>query len=197
MNKCSVCEKEIPKGATECSAVCNQEASRRFRAGPVADARSTFASAMRKMLQPKPRELQPQLEVPMIIVKHRWKRQRNEVSGSVVLGFNDKGIARVPDVGNNRVAVETYCRFSKGLAQVVTAEPKVIEMEAAPPETSEEKVGMLDVPVGMSEKEVIEKLEGAAKAVSEEVMTSVKSPAVKPAKKKPLKKKIADKKSKD
>jgi hypothetical protein len=171
------------------------------------------------MLQPKPRELQPQVEVPMILVKHRWKRNRSDVSGSVVLGFDKNGIAKVPDVGNNRPAVETYCRHSKGLAEIVTEDviapaameeaPLVSVEEAkgskgsfkpvgkAPAEKEEvapeRVVGTLDVPAGMSGDEVVERLRGAAEVASEEVMTSAKEdkpPAEKPAKKKsPSKKK--------
>jgi hypothetical protein len=91
----------------------------------------------------------------MILVKHRWKQNKTEVSGSLVLGFDDKGIARVPDIGNNRTAVETYCRFSKGLAKIVTA------------------AGMLDV-TGIPEEEVVEKL----KKVSTEIPATGKVPKV-------------------
>lgn len=119
MNKCSICEKEIQAGATECSLACMNEASRKFIAGPAAKARSVFASAMRKMLEPKAKELVPQKEVSTIVVRHKSKKNKSQSVGSIVLGFDNYGIARVPDVGSNRVDVEAYCKHSKGLAEIV------------------------------------------------------------------------------
>jgi hypothetical protein len=95
------------------------EASRKFRAGPAADARAIFTSAMRKMLEPTPKELQPKKEVSNIIVKHKRKKNKAVSAGSVVLGFDSYGVALVPDIGNNRSEVEAYCRYSKGLAEIV------------------------------------------------------------------------------
>lgn len=210
MAKCSICEKEVPQGATECSLTCNQEASSRFKAGTAADARSAFGSAMRKMLQPKPRELQEQLEVPMIVVKHRWKKNRNDVAGSVVLGFNDEGIAKVPNMGNNRTAVETYCRFSKGLAKIV--DPEVVEKPVAPKKKAPEEFKKVTTNIPTTEKtplvsakEVVDSkggfrpIEKTRPASTKEVMTSAmteeKPAAEKISKKKTFKKKTVGKKS--
>lgn len=66
----------------------------------------------------------------MILVKHRWLKNRNIVAGSVVISFDTDGVAKVPDVGGNRNAVEIYCRFSKGLAKIV--EPAKEEVQEAP-----------------------------------------------------------------
>jgi hypothetical protein len=129
-----------------------QQASRRFQATKAHSATTAFHAAMRKMLEPKPVEVrEPEPEVPMIKVKHRWKKNKSDLTGSIVLAFNEDGIALVPDVGNNRSYVDVYVKFSKGLAEICTdavpepvttrPEPKaepvkekkaVVEKEAAP-----------------------------------------------------------------
>ena len=154
-------------------------------------ARATFATAMRKMLQANPRELQEQVEVPMILVKHRWKRNRNDVVGSVSLGFDDSGLARVPDVGHNRRSVEVYCKYSKGLAQIVAdEEPKVDPPKPAAPKVDPPKPAPKPEVVKSREPEVV--IVEDTKHVSDLDVTPVEVP-----KKKPTKKIVGKKKSSD
>jgi hypothetical protein len=134
------------------------------------------------MLQPKPRELQAQLEVPVILVKHRWKRHRSDVAGSVVIGFDGDGIAKIPDVGHNRKNVEIYVRNSKGLASFVTEEPPKVEE----PKVEKEKPEPIKV-----KKPKVEPV------VEDNVVTSAKEEAPKVAKKAPKKKPVGPKKKKD
>lgn len=145
-------------------------------------ARANFSQAMAKMLEPA--ERQPPPKVDMIEISHRWKKNRNEVVGSVVISFDKNGIARVPDEGNNRLAVAAYVRQSKGLADYVTAEqpPKP---EAPQPDVKEKL------------KKVEKKAEPKKEALPDQP-TEVKSedtaekedkPAKKPVGKKPVGKK--------
>jgi hypothetical protein len=86
--------------------------------------------------QPSPRR-----DVPMIVVKHRWMKNRNQSFGVTILSFNDEGIARVADVGNARLDVEGYVQHSKGLAKIVPPAVEVLTVpEPLPPvEKVEEK----------------------------------------------------------
>jgi hypothetical protein len=61
----------------------------------------------------------PWKDVPMIVVKHRWMKNRNVTIGSTIISFNNEGLAHVRHVGNAIINVEIYVRNSKGLAEIV------------------------------------------------------------------------------
>lgn len=128
MNKCKICERSIPDEATHCSLKCLGEA-RIKGMNAVFKARASFSESMAKMLKEEPKKVS---KAPMIIVKHRWKKNRLEVSGSTVIAFNEAGIASIPDVGNARLDAETFVRFSRNLAEIVTVEEPQIADAAAP-----------------------------------------------------------------
>ena len=119
MSKCSVCDKPVADGASECSMSCLMQAQQKGQ-GQVSKARQGFNSSINKMMEPK--EARPQQEVSMIKVKHRSMRNRNVVADSVVLSYDHEGIAFVPFMGNNKDIVEFYVRQSKGLAEIVNEE---------------------------------------------------------------------------
>ena len=101
----------------------------------------------------------------MIEVKHRWMVNRNMVEGGVVFSFNHEGIARVQDLGNNRVAAEGLIRNSKGLIDWYDPS-KVVEVtaEPAPKPVSEPKKKLVD-PVKVLESKEPEKVEEPAEEV--------------------------------
>jgi hypothetical protein len=141
---------------------------------------------MKKMLEAKPVELRgPEPEGPMIKIKHRWKRNKSDMCGSIVLGFDEKGIALVEDRGNNRAEVDTYVRFSKGLASVVVDdEVPVHEPEVAKPAPEPEVVKPAPEPEvvlpGTMKTEVVEAMVAEPPTPTadpeEEVMTSTEEP---------------------
>jgi hypothetical protein len=77
----------------------------------------------------------------MIVIKHRWMKNRNVTMGSTIISFNHEGIARIPHVGNAIVNVDIYVKNSKGLAEFVedprqpgsAKNPFPVEAEPEPP----------------------------------------------------------------
>jgi len=55
----------------------------------------------------------------MIYIKHRWMVNRNVTYNTLVISFNEKGIAAIEDRGNNRPLAEGACRFSRGNMEIV------------------------------------------------------------------------------
>lgn len=70
-----------------------------------------------------------QKEVPMILLKHRWMKNRNLVAGTTTVSFNNEGIAKVKDEGNARLDVQQLLKRFSGLLEVV----KVEEASTTPP----------------------------------------------------------------
>lgn len=93
----------------------------------------------------------------MLLVKHRWMKNRNVLSGSLVITFNDQGVAKVPDVGNNRDHVDRFVRNSKGLVSwVEERKPEVVE----PPKAKvEPKAKVVEAKVEEKIEKVEEKVE--------------------------------------
>jgi hypothetical protein len=112
----------------------------------------------------------------MIVVKHRWKKNRSEQIGDLVLMFGEDSIARVPDQGNNRVTVDLAVKFGKGLLEVV--EDKPVQPHKEMPKAKEAPVVVKEVPKAPEAvKEAPKapeptKLGGLTAKDPEEVMTS-------------------------
>lgn len=105
-----------------------------------------------------------QKEVPMILLKHRWMKNRNLVAGTTTVSFNNEGIAKVKDEGNARLDVQQLLRRFSGLLDVVEAE----EASVALPTPAKSPV---KVPVASAVPEKLEpktKEEEAIPEVSEE-----------------------------
>jgi hypothetical protein len=147
-----------------------REASRRFKAGQATDALAVFTSAMRKMLEPTPKELQQKKEVPNIVVKHKQKKNKTASAGSIVLGFDSHGIALVPDVGSNRSDVEAYCRHSNGLAEIV--DTFEVRTTTIPASGSTPRVDLEEIKKGSTFKEI--KHPEADEAVEEKIESKQK-----------------------
>jgi hypothetical protein len=132
--KCIVCEKPVAGSSNVCSASCL------LRAGPLGGkggkkkgkaAVGLLNDVISKSLEGRP---DPWRSVPMIVVKHRWMKDRNHVCGTTVLSFDTEGIARVKDAGNARSDVEIYVRHSKGLAEIGDPAPAAPEPAPKAPE---------------------------------------------------------------
>jgi len=186
MGICSICGKPVVDGATECSFSCLMQAGQEGFKG-IVKARNTLNTALEEML--KPINKKPQQETNnMIKVKHRWMVNRNVVADSIVLSFNQDGIAYVPDVGSNRGMVEFYVRHSKGLAEIIEEE-KVVERVAAIPEKKEkasipEKKVEKKEEVKEEEKKVEKKEEVKEDKVDEKQIDKKSVKKIKPVKKK-------------
>lgn len=113
----------------------------------------------------------------MIKIKHRWKKNKSDLCGSIVLAFDKDGIATVADVGNNRVEVDTYVRFSKGLASVVDESDPVVVKGTLKDEVVEVMTSAKEEPEEEPEIKVEKKLE-------EELSFKKTPPKKKPTKKK-------------
>lgn len=132
MNECSVCGKQIPEPATECSIRCLQEVGQQSMAG-ISKARSAFTQAFQKMMTPDAGRLPKLPEVPMICVKHRWMKNRNLVQGTVIFSFDKEGMARIPDQGDNRRTVDFIVAGSRGLMRLWEKEKTVETTPVSPP----------------------------------------------------------------
>lgn len=189
MAKCSVCEKPVPAGVSLCSTKCMVEAGVKAQ-GRISDARQKFFAAMNKMLEPQ-QPSERRSEESMIKLKHRWLRNRNLVSGSVILSFNGEGIALVPDVGNSRLDVDACIRSSRGLIEYVVDEPAAKPVIGVPKPEPKKPV-KVDIP-----EEKVEVRRGPEPKVHEEedvviepaVDRSDKPITKSPVKKSPIKKK--------
>lgn len=103
----------------------------------------------------------------MIVVKHRWMKNRNQRFGNTNLSFNNEGIAHVADVGNARLDVEGYVRHSKGLAEIIdptaTKAPEPPKPPKPPkplePEPPKEEEAVVEIMEGLEPEEVVEVLE--------------------------------------
>ena len=130
--KCIVCEKPVAGSSNVCSSSCL------MRAGPAGGkkgkAKRKSPAGIINDLVLASLEVRSNLwkDVPMIIIKHRWMKNRNKSFGTTNFSFDSDGIARVLDVGNARLDVEGYVRFSKGLAKVVVLTPPEPVSEPAP-----------------------------------------------------------------
>lgn len=122
---CAICDKPIPDGATHCSAKCLGE-ERIKGMDQISKARSSFVESMSKMLK---MEVEPSKipESPMIVLQHRWKRNRTDVVGTTVVAFNGIGEARVPFVGHVMADVEALVRASRGLVSFHIEQPGTAE----------------------------------------------------------------------
>lgn len=136
-NKCIICERPIPDGATHCSAKCLGE-SRLQDVVKIGAARNSFFGKMGDMLKME-NEPAKTPEPTMVVVSHRWKRNKNEVVGSTVFAFNEIGEARVPFVGHVMVDVEALVLAGRGLVtyrveapSAPTPEPTPVPVETAP-----------------------------------------------------------------
>jgi hypothetical protein len=130
MSVCVICEKPISEGATHCSVACLDK-SRSQGFGERTQARTKFSEAMTNMLKMEVEPAKPS-EPTMITVKHRWKRNKLETCGNVVLSFNDVGIAKVPNIGNNILDVELYIQSSRNLARIISVGDTILETETEP-----------------------------------------------------------------
>ena len=137
----------------------------------------------------------------MIEVKHRWMVNRNMVESGVVFSFDHEGIARVQNMGNNRVAAEGLIRNSKGLIEWYTA-PKVEKvvvdpapapkklrdpikvMESKEPEKVEEPVEEVNEPEKVLEPEPTSEVSLEEKVEKTEPMRTTKTPMKKVSSKK-------------
>ena len=121
-NKCSICDKAISSDATECSYAHTLEALQKTR-------RETNERRSSKQINPnsmfeqslaRPLSLsRTKKEMPMLIIKHRWLKNKNEVVGSTVMSFNKEGVAKIEDIGNAKIDVGIYIDNSRGLAEFV------------------------------------------------------------------------------
>lgn len=125
---CAVCEKQIPDEATHCSASCLSQA-RLDGFAKISKARHSFDESVTKMLKMENEPSKPP-ELAMVIVKHRWKRNRSEVVGDTVFSFNELGEARVPFMGHVLVDVEALVKASHGLVEYKIEQPVVAPVEA-------------------------------------------------------------------
>ena len=143
MNTCSVCEKQIPEGATECSTQCMLRASSKSK--QVAHkASSKFGQSMTSMLSPKA-ALMTKPSFPKILVKHRSFKNKNYSCGNVLLSFGPDGIAKVDDAGNNRIDIENAIKYTNGAMKIVGGEAAPVVKEA--PIVEETKVAHKAAPV--------------------------------------------------
>jgi hypothetical protein len=130
---CSICNKVIPDGATQCSAKCLSEA-RLADVARISSARQSFFGAMGNMLK---MEVEPTEPAPLatVVVTHRGKRGKGAVVGETFFKFNEAGIARVPYRGHVLIDVEGLVRASNGLAEYVIEQPVLVtpDLSALPP----------------------------------------------------------------
>jgi hypothetical protein len=145
----------------------------------ITKARSTFTQAFQKMMTPDSGRLPKLPEVSMICVKHRWMRNRNLVQGTVIFSFNENGVARIPDQGNNRRTVEFIVAGSRGLMSV---------MEEAAPVVSEAPPTITVIEDKPKVKPKIEEEVVTSAAPAEEEEKPTKAPPKKSTKKAPGKK---------
>ena len=69
--------------------------------------------------------------MPMILIEHRWMKNRNVVVGSTVIAFDGQGIAKIRDAGNARYDCETYIRSARGLAKIVDPQKTAEDLPVA------------------------------------------------------------------
>lgn len=114
----------------------------------VAQARSSFAKSMQKLMQPDTGRLPELPEVPMFYVKHRWMKNRLITHVDLVLCFDAQGFAPVQDVGNNRRLAQQACLVSRGQMEVVESTESVPEQEPepTPPPIPEPEPAFVDKP---------------------------------------------------
>lgn len=112
MVKCTVCDKQIPDGATHCSVNCLTESRMK---GAIQSVKSdmAFGKSMKDMVTKEPEKL---VKPTMVIVTHRRKRNKVDVVGTTVFSFNDKCEARIPYVGHVLSDIEALIRASGGVA---------------------------------------------------------------------------------
>jgi len=118
MDKCSVCEKPLPSGATHCSVSC-LEVERVKGLTKIVAARQSFNTAMDGMLKADAPVRKNLLESEMIILQS-GRRNRTEVANSTIICFDENGIARVPHVGCALNDVQEYVRLSRGRVKLLS-----------------------------------------------------------------------------
>jgi hypothetical protein len=118
-------------------------------------------------------------ESKMITVKHRWKRNKTDTCGNVIISFDKNGIAKVPHVGNNIIDVELYVQSSRNLAKIVSvgdvvmdSEEKVLEPKVVVKEPEVKKVSE-DITVKVDKKVVAVESE---EEFQEEIEKEIKKP---------------------
>jgi hypothetical protein len=99
----------------------------------ISKARSSFVESMSKMLK---MEVEPSKipESPMIVLQHKWKRNRTDVVGTTVFTFSEVGEAKVPFVGHVMVDVEAFVRASRGLVSFHIEQPDTADSIAVIPD---------------------------------------------------------------
>jgi hypothetical protein len=117
MDKCAVCEKEIPKGSTHCSAAC-LELSRLEGLEKSYQAGAKFNNSVKEMLKMEAEPALPPV-TKKIYIKHRWKKDFNVLMRDTIFVFNGKGIAAVPFVGHVMEDVELLKRKFQGQVAIL------------------------------------------------------------------------------
>lgn len=91
-------------------------------------ARGNFVESMNKMLESTP--IKTKSEVPMIKLKHRWLKNRNVSYSGMIISFDNDGVAEIPNLGNNILAMEGYVRSARGLVEIISrgdgSEPEAV-----------------------------------------------------------------------
>lgn len=107
-------------------------------------ARTKLMDSVSDMLKMEDEPTKPS-EPTMITIKHKWKRNKLETCGNIILAFNDVGIAKVPNVGNNILDAELYVQSSRNLARIISIGDTILEPETEP--VVEEKSVVVDTQV--------------------------------------------------
>jgi len=126
MALCNVCEKQIPDGASVCSLNCLRKDSV-VEGVSIQKSNDNYLKSINKMIasDKENRNLSKIAEVPVMKVKHRWKRNKMDMVDSVIFAFDGDGVATIPDVGSNKYFVDLYVQKSNGSSWVLDDEKKV------------------------------------------------------------------------
>jgi hypothetical protein len=141
---------------------------------------------MGKLLSPDTGRLPKLPEAPMLYVKHRWMKNRNMLHESLVLCFDDKGLAPVEDRGDNRRMAQDACVRSQGQMTLIADEPVPVTTAAEVKAAGER--GERFTPVAKPAEVSLPKVEKAEKDEVEVWTTAKDEPKPKPKKAPPKKK---------
>jgi hypothetical protein len=172
MSNCVVCEKAVPGNSTHCSVRCLNQAQAASM-DKRSQARSKFVESFNKMYQSgvdgNSVADKKVVETNMIVIRHRWKRNKVESVGSTIIAFDANGFARIPNVGNNILDVEKYVSRFSTLTSFVE-NPNVVNVEIpSEAEVVAELVKASPLPVEEAKTESIAVIEEIKPLIKEEV----------------------------
>lgn len=106
---------------------------------------------------------------PVILVRHRWFKGRSITVNDTLLAFGMDGIARVPDWGYARLAVDQFIQRANGAARIVTpesltTEPFDVEEPAKEVVPLQELLGSEEEPVAADTSKIDESFEAITEA---------------------------------